>query len=73
MDLGLWNVPNANATNRQGSASPERSGFSWAFFVNYADSYTGVEWSMVNISRIRGRSRILSEGGTTRYSEIGRS
>ncbi len=28
---------------------------------------------IVNISRISGRSRILSEGGTTRYSETGRS
>jgi hypothetical protein len=26
------------------------SGLSWAFFVNYADSYTGVQWSMVNFT-----------------------
>ena len=27
--------------------------------------------TIVNISRMRRRSRILSDGGTTRYSEIG--
>jgi len=29
----------------------DSGGFSLAFFVNYADAYTGVEWSMVNVSR----------------------
>ena len=27
------------------------SGFTWAFFVNYDESYTGVAWAMVNISK----------------------
>ena len=29
--------------------------------------------TIVNMSRMRGRRRILSEGGTTRYSDTGRS
>ena len=27
------------------------SGFTWGFFANYADNYTGVAWGMVNISK----------------------
>lgn len=28
----------------------ESSGFSWAIFANYSDTYTGVAWGFVNIS-----------------------
>ena len=44
----------------------DSGGFSLAFFVNYADAYTGVEWSMVNVSRT---SFVGWQAGIFNYSE----
>ena len=44
----------------------DSGGFSLAFFVNYADDYTGVEWSMVNVSRT---SFVGWQAGIFNYSE----
>ena len=44
----------------------DSGGFSLAFFVNYADAYTGVEWSMVNVCRT---SFVGWQAGVFNYSE----
>ncbi len=51
--LSLWgeNPHHGCALGFVNGSSGESSGFTWAFFVNYDESYTGVAWSMVNLSK----------------------
>ncbi len=44
----------------------DSQGFSWAFFYNYADSYTGVEWALVNHTKT---SFIGWQDGWVNYDE----
>jgi hypothetical protein len=50
--LNVWgeNPQHCFALGFVNGSTGESGGFTWAFFVNYADSYKGVAWSMVNIS-----------------------
>src|SRR5689334_20938814 len=52
ISLNIWgeNPQHCFALGFVNGSTGESGGFTWAFFVNYADSYTGVAWSMVNIS-----------------------
>ncbi len=53
--LSVWgeNPHHGCALGLVNGSSGESSGFTWAFFVNYDESYTGVAWSMVNISKTK--------------------
>src|SRR6266705_2300265 len=51
--LSIWgeNPHHGCALGFVNGSTGDSSGFTWAFFVNYDESYSGVAWSMVNISK----------------------
>lgn len=51
--LSIWgeNPQSAFALGFVNGSSGDSGGFTWSFFFNYADSYTGVSWAMVNYSK----------------------
>ena len=53
--LSVWgeNPHHGCALGFVNGSTGESSGFSWGFFVNYDESYTGVAWSMVNLSQVK--------------------
>ncbi len=50
--LSIWgeNPQSALALGFVNGSTGESQGFTWAFFCNYDESYTGVAWSLVNVS-----------------------
>jgi hypothetical protein len=50
VSLDIWGENPQHSLNLGfvNGSTGDSSGFSWAFFYNYADSYTGVEWALVN-------------------------
>ena len=55
LTLSIWgeNPQNSLALGFVNGSTGGSSGFSWAFLVNYDDTYTGVEWGMVNMSKVK--------------------
>ena len=53
--LSIWgeNPQSALALGFVNGSTGESSGFTWGFFANYDESYTGVAWSMVNYSKVK--------------------
>lgn len=53
--LSIWgeNPQSAFAFGFVNGSSGESKGFTWSFFCNYDESYTGVAWSMVNYSKVK--------------------
>jgi hypothetical protein len=53
--LSIWgeNPQSALALGFVNGSTGESSGFTWSFFVNYDDTYTGVAWSLVNYSKVK--------------------
>ena len=47
LSLNIWgeNPQHGVALGFVNGSTGDSSGFSWAFFYNYADTYTGVEWA----------------------------
>ena len=53
--LGIWseNPQHGLTLGIVNGSTGESSGFSWAWGINYAESYTGVHWAIANISTTR--------------------
>ena len=53
--LSIWgeNPQSALALGFVNGSTGESSGFTWSFFVNYDETYTGVAWSLVNYSKVK--------------------
>ena len=68
LSLNIWgeNPQHGVALGFVNGSTGDSGGFSWAFFYNYADTYTGVEWSMVNYSKT---SFTGWQAGLVNYSE----
>jgi len=51
--LSIWgeNPQSALALGFVNGSTGVSKGFSWGFFCNYSDTYTGVAWSMVNYNK----------------------
>lgn len=51
--LSIWgeNPQRAIALGLINGSTGDSAGFTWSFFCNYDDSYTGVAWAMLNVSR----------------------
>jgi len=51
--LSIWgeNPQSAFALGFVNGSTGDSKGFSWGFFCNYSENYTGVAWSMVNFSK----------------------
>jgi len=51
--LNIWgeNPHHGCALGFVNGSTGQSSGFTWGFFFNYDESYTGVAWSMVNLSK----------------------
>jgi len=51
--LNIWgeNPQSALALGFVNGSTGSSAGFSWGFFVNYADSYKGVQWAPVNYNK----------------------
>jgi hypothetical protein len=66
--LSIWgeNPQHALALGFVNGSTGESKGFTWSFFCNYADSYTGVAWSLVNISH---QKFVGWQDGAVNYSE----
>jgi hypothetical protein len=67
VSLGIWNEnPQHSFTlGIINGSTGDSSGFSWGV-VNYADSYTGVQWAFVNVSQTRF---VGWQGGAVNYSQ----
>jgi hypothetical protein len=68
LSLNIWgeNPQHGVALGLVNGSTGDSSGFSWAFFYNYADTYTGVEWAIVNYSKT---SFTGWQAGFVNYSE----
>lgn len=68
LSLNIWgeNPQHGVALGFVNGSTGDSSGFSWAFFYNYADSYTGVEWAIVNYSKTEFTGW---QGGLVNYSQ----
>ena len=66
--LSIWgeNPQHALALGFVNGSTGESKGFSWSFFYNYADSYTGVSWAIVNYSK---EKFVGWQGGMVNYSQ----
>lgn len=55
VSLGIWgeNPQHSLTLGIVNGSTGESSGFSWAWGINYADSYKGVQWALVNVSKTR--------------------
>ena len=53
--LSIWgeNPQSAFALGFVNGSTGESKGLSWGFFVNYSDTYTGVDLGMVNWSKVK--------------------
>jgi hypothetical protein len=53
--LSIWgeNPQSALALGFVNGSTGESKGFTWSFFYNYADSYSGVAWALVNHSKTK--------------------
>lgn len=51
--LSIWgeNPQHALALGFINGSTGDSQGFTWSFFCNYADNYTGVAWSLVNYTK----------------------
>lgn len=51
--LNIWgeNPQHALSLGFVNGSTGDSQGFTWAFFCNYADNYSGVAWSLVNVSK----------------------
>ena len=54
LSLGIWseNPQNSLTLGIVNGSTGQSSGFSWAWGINYAESYTGVHWGLVNVSTV---------------------
>ena len=54
LSLGIWSEnPQSSLTlGIVNGSTGQSSGFSWAWGINYAESYTGVHWALVNVSTV---------------------
>ena len=68
LSLNIWgeNPQHGVALGFVNGSTGDSGGFSWAFFYNYADTYTGVEWAFVNYSKT---SFTGWQAGFVNYSE----
>jgi hypothetical protein len=68
ISLDIWGCNPQHSFNLGfvNGSTGDSGGFTWAFFANYAESYTGVAWSMVNISKT---SFLGWQGGFVNYSQ----
>jgi hypothetical protein len=66
--LSIWgeNPQHALALGFVNGSTGESKGFTWSFFYNYADSYTGVSWAIVNYSK---EKFVGWQGGAVNYSQ----
>ncbi|MEI7532981.1 MAG: hypothetical protein WCK57_01325 [Verrucomicrobiae bacterium] len=55
LSLGVWNEnpQQGIALGLVNGSTGDSSGFTWGFFANYDESYTGVAWGMVNYSKVK--------------------
>lgn len=53
VSLNIWgeNPQHSLTLGIVNGSTGESSGFSWAWGINYADSYKGVQWALVNVSK----------------------
>lgn len=53
VSLGIWseNPQRALTLGLVNGSTGQSSGFSWAYLLNYSDSYTGVQWAPVNYTK----------------------
>jgi hypothetical protein len=53
--LNIWgeNPHHGCALGFVNGSTGQSSGFTWGFFANYDESYTGVAWGMVNYSKVK--------------------
>ncbi len=53
--LSIWgeNPQSALALGFVNGSTGDSKGFTWSFFVNYDETYTGVAWSLVNYSKVK--------------------
>lgn len=67
LSLNIWgeNPQHGVALGFVNGSTGDSLGFTWAFFANYADTYTGVAWSIVNISKTEFTGW---QGGLVNYS-----
>lgn len=51
--LNIWgeNPQSAFSLGFVNGSTGDSKGFTWSFFCNYAENYTGVAWSLVNYSK----------------------
>ena len=68
LSLNIWgeNPQHGVALGFVNGSTGDSLGFTWAFFANYADTYTGVAWSIVNISKTEFTGW---QGGLVNYAE----
>lgn len=66
--LSIWgeNPQHAFAIGFVNGSTGESKGFTWSFFYNYADSYTGVSWALVNHSK---EKFVGWQSGVVNYSQ----
>jgi len=53
VSLGIWgeNPQHGLTLGIVNGSTGDSCGFSWAWGINYADSYTGVQWALVTVSK----------------------
>jgi hypothetical protein len=66
--LNIWgeNPQSAFSLGFVNGSTGESKGFTWGIFCNYADSYSGVAWSLVNVSK---KNFVGWQAGLVNYSE----
>lgn len=55
LSLGIWseNPQQSLTLGIVNGSTGQSSGFTWAYLLNYSDSYTGVQWAPVNYVKPR--------------------
>lgn len=68
LSLGIWseNPQSALTLGIVNGSTGQSSGFSWAYLINYSDSYKGVQWAPVNY--VKG-SFLGWQSGIVNYSD----
>ncbi len=70
LSLGLWseNPQSALTLGIVNGSTGDSLGFSWAFLLNYADNYKGVQWAPINYNK---GDFLGWQSGLVNYSEQG--
>ncbi len=68
VSLSIWgeNPQHGLTLGVVNGSTGDSSGFSWGWAVNYAESYTGVQWALVNVSKT---SFVGWQHGAVNYSQ----